>query len=213
MEPIDEKRRLRQVVRQRLSQLDPSEFLKAGRGLLPHLAPLFDELDRSAAGSPMVAYFASLPNEISTEPLDELLRTRGIRRLLPRVSPGGLVFHQMEAHRAMSQLERDRMGIPTPPSTLSVVPLGQANLVLAPGLAFDPQGGRLGQGGGYYDRVLQGVRREAPTPRVIGLCLDLQRLPLIPVEPLDQRVDAVCSPGQGLTPARSLPADSGRPTA
>lgn len=202
-----EKRRLRQAIRARLRGLGPGEFLEAGRRIVDHLMPLLDRISGLSHDPPAVAYFASLPHEISTQPLDEHLRTRRIRRLLPRISDGELVFHQMKSQEPVSALERDRLGIHTPPSALPMVPLEEAGLILAPGLAFDSHGARLGQGGGYYDRMLQKVRATASPPPVIGICLDIQRLEHIPMEPLDQRVDAVCSPTHGLTPARSLGID------
>ncbi len=207
MECAEEKRRLRQVIRARLRALEPGEFLEAGRKIVEHVTPLLDQISGLSQDPPTVAYFASLPHEISTEPLDELLRTRRVRRLLPRISAGELVFHQMKGGEPVSALERDRLGIHTPTSALPVVPLEDADLILAPGLAFDSHGARLGQGGGYYDRMLQKVRASASPPSVIGICLDIQRLEQIPTEPLDERVDAVCSPRQGLTRARSLGVD------
>ena len=61
-------------------------------------------------------------------------------------------------------------------------------LVLMPGLAFDPQGHRMGYGGGFYDRFL--AREPHPT---IALCYDFQLLPDLPVQAHDIPVDAVLS--------------------
>ncbi len=61
------------------------------------------------------------------------------------------------------------------------------DLAVIPGVAFDGAGNRLGRGRGYYDRLLQ---RLAPygIPK-IGVCFDFQRLPEIPSENHDIRVD------------------------
>lgn len=64
------------------------------------------------------------------------------------------------------------------------------DLILAPLLAFDRRGGRLGQGGGYYDRCIAGLRASG-TVFVIGLAYAGQEAPLIPVEAHDQRLDAI----------------------
>ena len=61
-------------------------------------------------------------------------------------------------------------------------------LVLMPGLAFDPQGHRMGYGGGFYDRFL--AREPHPT---IALCYDFQLLSDLPVQAHDIPVDAVLS--------------------
>lgn len=61
---------------------------------------------------------------------------------------------------------------------------------LVPGVAFDPGGGRLGQGGGHLDRLLARLRAGAV---VVGVAFDLALVPRVPLEPHDVRVDAVVS--------------------
>ncbi len=65
------------------------------------------------------------------------------------------------------------------------------DLILVPGLAFDLHGGRLGKGGGFYDRFLG---QFAPRAFAVGLALDEQIVPAIPMGPLDARVHAVATP-------------------
>lgn len=60
-------------------------------------------------------------------------------------------------------------------------------LVLMPGLAFDPQGHRMGYGGGFYDKFLV-QEQEHPT---IALCYDFQVLPYLETEEHDIPVDCV----------------------
>ncbi len=61
------------------------------------------------------------------------------------------------------------------------------DLVIVPGLAFDPSGGRLGRGGGYYDRWIEG---NPGLPR-IGVCFALQVVEKVPREDHDARVGKV----------------------
>ena len=63
-------------------------------------------------------------------------------------------------------------------------------MVLTPLLAFDGAGGRLGQGGGHYDRTLQNLRAHGPV-LVVGLGYAGQEVDAIPMEAHDQRLDAV----------------------
>ncbi len=58
--------------------------------------------------------------------------------------------------------ETHRFGFRQPVATAPEVPLERIGVVLAPGLVFDRQGGRLGWGKGYYDRLLAGVAAEVP---------------------------------------------------
>ena len=64
----------------------------------------------------------------------------------------------------------------------------ELDLVMVPGTAFDPKGGRMGQGKGYYDRLLEGVRPEAP---LVALAFDCQIFPEIPVAAHDVFMDLV----------------------
>ncbi len=62
------------------------------------------------------------------------------------------------------------------------------DLVMVPGTAFDLRGGRMGQGKGYYDRLLATARRDAP---LVGMAFDCQIFDEIPVAPHDVFMDLV----------------------
>jgi 5-formyltetrahydrofolate cyclo-ligase len=64
------------------------------------------------------------------------------------------------------------------------------DLVIAPLLAFDRKGGRLGQGAGHYDRTLANLRALKPV-FVLGLGYAGQEVAEIPLEAHDQRLDAI----------------------
>lgn len=63
-------------------------------------------------------------------------------------------------------------------------------LVLVPGLAFDPQGGRLGRGKGYYDRFLTSLSGAVFT---VGICMARQKVAQVPMGPGDVFMDALVS--------------------
>lgn len=192
------KQALRASMRKTLRGLGPEVRRQGGGQVAEHLRPRLEALREGEASPPVVAFFASLPWEIDTTPLDELLRRLGVGRALPAYRTGELTFHRLEPGVAVAELPPDRMGIPTPPADAPVVPVTSCALVVAPGLAFDDRGFRLGQGGGYYDRALAAMRTSGEGPMVVGICLDLQRVPEVPRGPHDQRVDAVCSPAGGV---------------
>jgi 5-formyltetrahydrofolate cyclo-ligase len=61
-----------------------------------------------------------------------------------------------------------------------------------PGLAFTPDGKRLGHGRGHYDRFLAECKeRSTEIPKTIGLALRIQMLDDLPIDPLDKIVDLV----------------------
>jgi 5-formyltetrahydrofolate cyclo-ligase len=64
------------------------------------------------------------------------------------------------------------------------------DVIFAPLIAFDRSGGRLGQGGGHYDRTLATLRAENSV-LVIGVAYAGQELPRVPTEAHDQRLDAI----------------------
>ena len=89
--------------------------------------------------------------------------------------------------RPQDGLVPDAVGIPSPPPSAPEV---SPNLVIAPLLAFDRRGGRLGQGAGHYDRTLANLRRLRPV-FVLGLAYSGQELDAVPTDARDQRLDAI----------------------
>lgn len=83
----------------------------------------------------------------------------------------------------------DRHGVPTvSPELREGFAPDRFDLVLVPGLAFDPRGYRLGYGGGFYDRLLPTLR---PDARRWALAFELQVGDNLPAEPHDVPLDAV----------------------
>jgi 5-formyltetrahydrofolate cyclo-ligase len=81
----------------------------------------------------------------------------------------------------------DFAGLPAPPPTAAT---GVPRLVITPLLAFDRSGGRLGQGGGYYDRTLRELRGRAAV-FAVGLAFAGQEVERTPMGPCDEPLDAV----------------------
>ncbi len=68
------------------------------------------------------------------------------------------------------------------------------DILIVPLLAFDARGYRLGYGGGFYDRTLQGLRAKGPT-LAIGFAFAAQEVDEVPIDQFDQRLDAVVTEG------------------
>lgn len=94
---------------------------------------------------------------------------------------------QFRLWRPGDPLKPDAYGIPSP---MTSAPLLLPNLVITPVLAFDRQGGRLGQGGGHYDRTLANLRRQRSV-FVLGVAFAGQEIDHVPMGPHDQRLDAI----------------------
>lgn len=96
----------------------------------------------------VVVGFLAMGDEIDMSPL--VARYPRIRFALTRTAPGmTLTVHDFDAPR-----ERHRFGFDQPSGDTATLPLSQVDVVLVPGLAFAPDGRRLGRGAGYYDRFL-----------------------------------------------------------
>lgn len=85
-----------------------------------------------------------------------------------------------------------------PHDELAATPLAEIAIVLVPGLAFDVSGGRLGRGGGFYDRFLARLRTHNSHCKCIGVCLDEQIVATVPMNvdsyAQDMRMDMIITP-------------------
>jgi len=136
----------------------------------------------------MIAYSA-LADEISTEFLVQAAAARGLRVAWPRVAGDVLVF----AECPPAALEAGASGVLAPPADAPVVVPSEGDLVLVPGVAFDADGGRLGRGGGHYDRVLAGL---PPRATSVGIGYDFQLVASVPTEEHDVPVHVVVTDRQ-----------------
>lgn len=68
------------------------------------------------------------------------------------------------------------------------VDIEELDLVMVPGVAFDRRGARMGHGKGYYDKLLENARPDAP---LVALAFECQLFPEIPMQPHDIFMDLV----------------------
>jgi 5-formyltetrahydrofolate cyclo-ligase len=142
----------------------------------------------SARAPKTVAAYLPMGSEIDPGPLLERLAAAGSAVLLPVVVRRGAALIFREAGDT-ARFVPDAAGIlAPPPGAAEAVP----DLVLAPLLAFDRYGGRLGYGGGYYDRTLAALRA-APGVLAVGLAFSGQEVDRVPHDAHDQMLDAICT--------------------
>ena len=121
--------------------------------------------------------------EVRTVPMLEQAMREGKRVAVPKCYGDEMRFIWMDD---LSQVEKGYAGIPEPVADGPVAD-DETALVLMPGLAFDPQGHRIGYGGGFYDRFLAAE----PGHPTLALCYDFQMLAHLETEEFDIPVDAV----------------------
>ncbi len=134
----------------------------------------------------IVSGYRPMGSEIDPRPLMERLAAEGASLALPAAHSrdAALAFR---AWKPGDPLEPDAFGIPSP---TKAAPEVRPDLVLAPLVAFDRTGGRLGQGAGHYDRTLENLRA-AQAVFVLGLAYAGQEVARVPAEAHDQPLDAI----------------------
>lgn len=89
---------------------------------------------------------------------------------------------------SLGDLEKGYFGVMEPKDKCTPINPEAIDLILMPGLAFDKKGGRIGYGGGFYDRFLNNLKKKISK---IALAYDFQLLDEVPVNSLDVRVDGI----------------------
>lgn len=121
--------------------------------------------------------------EVRTVPMLERALKDGKKVAVPKVYGEEMKFLYLDDLTAVA---KGYAGIPEPIADEPVAH-DETALVLMPGLAFDPQGHRIGYGGGFYDKFLAAE----PNHPTLALCYEFQMLPKLDVEDHDIPVDLV----------------------
>lgn len=173
------KERLRERMREARRAIPPADR----RRLASLVERRLEELPEIGAAETVLLFY-SFGSEIETRRIVTRLHDRGIRLLLPYLEEGGMEAAEV---RAGDDLVSSSYG-PKEPSRRVAVDPAEIDVVVAPGLAFDPRGRRLGYGGGHYDRYL---RRLGPGAFRVGIGFEIQLVDRLPAEPRDEGLDAV----------------------
>ena len=83
------------------------------------------------------------------------------------------------------------------PECSPAINIKDLDVVIVPAVAYDKNCYRLGYGGGFYDRFLENLRKDAVT---IGIAFDLQIFDEVPKEPHDAQLDYIVTESRILTP-------------
>ncbi len=179
---LNEKKSLRRLMRLRRAELNEAIFLA-----------LSDEIEKRCAGLPEIEatqtihiYLSAVNHEVNTHRLITTLLDRGKRVVVPRcdTEPGKLKHIRINS---LEELKPSRFGLLEPDHVpQSEVTSAELDLIIAPLLAFDRSGRRLGFGGGYYDYLFG----HSACPK-IGLAYAFQEVEHIPSEPHDRKLDII----------------------
>ena len=172
----DRKRALRRELRARRQAMAPELRAVASREAAWHALHGLPWRARRR-----VALFWPLADEIDTLPLLNALHWLGAEPLLPRMEGRGrpLVFHRWTPEVALVE---GPFRVLEPPAELPAV---LPDLVLAPLLAFDAAGHRLGYGAGFYDMTFAAIAAAGVTPLRAGFCFAGQEVADVPADATD----------------------------
>lgn len=187
-------------MRERRLALPVESRQRASVAACDRLLALFGPGD-DLAGKVVAAYIA-VRGEIDPGRAVEGLRARGARIALPRAEESW----RREVSLSFECVDRDtplrpgKFGIPEPSADalVSVRP-GALDIVIAPGLAFDSEGRRLGSGGGYYDRTFDRWHHGRPA-LLVGFGYDFQIVDRCPADDHDVAVDLIVTPERVIGP-------------
>ncbi|MGJ3188940.1 5-formyltetrahydrofolate cyclo-ligase [Paenarthrobacter sp. FR1] len=174
--------------------LAPEQILAAGEAIAQHGVAWAETISPGPAAT--YAVYVGVAFEPPTLPLIEALHKAGHRVLLPVCEPGRQLswvywtpatLFVRSAYAPIDEPEGERLE--------SSVIAGIAGIFM-PATAVDRDGNRIGQGGGYYDRLLQGLDASGQRPPTIAVVYDDDLLPSgsIPAEAFDRPVREVLTP-------------------
>jgi 5-formyltetrahydrofolate cyclo-ligase len=168
-------------IRQQQSDLYP----QAPEQLAAHCAALMHSF-----GPGIYAAYLPIRSEISPLPLVAALHRAGQQTAMP-ITPAEGEALSFRRWAVGDVLEAGPYGTSQP---LTVGQPVLPDIILAPLLAFDAAGWRLGYGGGFYDRTIADLAMRRHQCAVIGLGFDGQKLDKVPIGPYDMPLDALLTP-------------------
>ena len=185
MEEIREKKQdIRDDVANKMATLSTDEIDQQRQAIENRLFEFANFLE-----SRIVLLYTPTRNEVDTMEIIRRSFMYGKIIVLPAFDSSS---HTVQLHK-VDDLDKDlvqgpRGNLEPNPKRCKSVPIDCLDIAIVPGLAMDEKGGRIGQGNGYYDRLMP----ELPiTTRKVGLVYEQQIVPLVPLESHDKYVDIV----------------------
>lgn len=175
----EDKKSLRKSIAAQKKQLSAERIEKASEKLAKQLSE--SEQWRSAQS---IYIYLSYNNEVRTDGLVKLALSQGKKLAAPLCESAGEMSFRLI--NSLDEVSEGYMGI-REPSKDAPIAQDEHALVVMPGLAFDREGGRMGYGGGYYDRFLE----KEPQHPTAALCFDFQLVDKVPSDEHDVPVDRV----------------------
>lgn len=184
---METRQQLRLRLRTRRQALSTQQQQAAAEKLRDRLfaQPLFQR-------SKHIAFYLPNDGELDPRPLIQKAWHYDKQCYLPVLQPFGQRSLHFIRYTPDTRLRRNRYGIPEPTLTTRSVAASLLDLVLLPLVGFDARGGRIGMGGGFYDRTFAfRTRQQKIKPFLLGLAHSCQQVESLPVADWDVPLDSV----------------------
>lgn len=183
---VPDRSALRRRLRDARRALPAPARIAAAQALAAHLLAL----DGAPTHGAVAGYWA-MDGEVALHAW-QLGLPRGVTYCLPVLCDDQLL--RFAPWRAGTALVANRFGIPEPDvPRAALIDAADMQLVVAPLVAFDARGHRLGMGGGWYDRTFAFRRTRGAPPRLIGAAFALQQVEDLQPREWDIALDAICT--------------------
>jgi 5-formyltetrahydrofolate cyclo-ligase len=190
---MKKKEKIRRELLQQRKEMTKGQVATLSAGISEQIRSL-EEWQRAKE----VLLYWPIMNEVDTRPLISELWQRGVRVLLPRCKPGQPGMMDLVCVTCEQELAAGMYSIMEPVAGCEVIDVGAENfrpdLAILPGISFDRQGFRMGYGGGYYDRLLEGPQMGRALK--VGLCYEHLFVKKLPKEAWDRPVNTICTEEQ-----------------
>ena len=173
------KKELRQFIRMQKRMYSPEQLKEMSEAIIAKLM-----VHPRVKGAKTIMMYYSLDDEVNTHEAVDLLLKQGKRVLLPAVVSDTEM--ELRCYEGPKDLEGGFFNIMEPVGKV-FSNYAEIDVAVIPGVAFDGRCNRLGRGRGYYDRLLPRLTEAYK----IGICFDFQKLPGIPADEHDVKVDEV----------------------
>lgn len=185
MEEIKEKKQeLRKDMEKKLALLSADELINHNKAIEQRLFEFANFLEAR-----IILFYINLGCEVPT--LDIIKKSHEYNKIIviPVFNQSNYRFKLMKVDNIDTDLLEGAHGKREPdPKKCKLVPIECIDIAIIPGIAMDEKGGRVGPGNGFYDRLIP----ELPvTTRKVGLAMEYQVVPQVPMESHDKYVDII----------------------
>ncbi len=175
----DDKKMARQRIRKLVAVMTPESKAAQSAAIWERL-----EKNKTFIESTDILIYWSMDDEVQTPAFIDKWTAAGKRFYLPSIQGDDLI---VKRYTGTSNLTPGQSFSIPEPTGEAVSDLSPITLAIVPGRAFDKDGNRMGRGRGFYDRLLP----QLPHAVKAGVCFDCQKLPSVPTDENDIKMDFI----------------------